>query len=258
MAILVGPGGLGTPAEKGIDKYKKAGLGCAEVEFTHSIYMDNKRAKEVGDYAKKKGIILSIHAPYFLNLISQKKSVIIQSMKSILKCAELGHHMGATYVVFHSGYYSGRDKDESFEMVEHAIKEMNDVIEENGWKIMLAPETTGKLSQFGDIDELSEMHKKTGCAVCVDFAHMRAKYNGKIDYTYICNIMKKFKFSPLHGHFSGITWGPKGEIAHKLTPVDEIEEMLSWIKKYKFNINLINESPDTFGDAVKTAGLLKK
>jgi len=258
MAIIVGPGGLGTPAEKGIDKYKKAGLGCAEVEFTHSIYMDNKRAKELGDYAKKQGIRLSIHAPYFLNLISQKKLVISSSKRNILRCAELGHHMGAKYIVFHSGYYSGRTKDEAFEMVEDAVKEMNRVINKNGWNVMLAPETTGKVSQFGDIDELYELHKKTGCAVCVDFAHMRAKYNGKIDYTHICDIMKKFKFSPLHGHFSGITWGPKGEKAHKLTPVDEIKEMLSWIKKYKFSITLINESPDTFGDAVKTAKLLKK
>ena len=256
MAILVGPGGLGTPAEKGIDKYRKAGLGCAEVEFTHSIYMDNKRAKEVGDYAKKQGILLSIHAPYYLNLVSQKKSVIIQSMRSILKCAELGHYMGAKYIVFHSGYYSGRTKDEAFEMVEHAIKEMNDVIDEKGWSVMLAPETTGKLSQFGDIDELSEMHTKTKCAVCVDFAHMRAKYNGKIDFKHICDAMKKFSFRPLHLHMSGITWGPKGEKAHKLTPVDEIKEVLSWLKKYKFSVTMINESPDTFGDAVKTVKLL--
>lgn len=256
MAILVGPGGLGTPAEKGIDKYKKAGLGCAEVEFTHSIYMDNKRAKEVGDYAKKQGIHLSIHAPYYLNLVSKKKSVIIQSMKSILKCAELGHHMGAKYIVFHSGYYSGRTNDEAFEMVEHAIKQMNSVIDEHGWNVMLAPETTGKLSQFGDIDELYKMHKKTKCAVCVDFAHMRAKYNGKIDFKHVCDTMKKFSFSPLHLHMSGITWGPKGEKAHKLTPIDEIKEVLHWLKKYKFSVTMINESPDTFGDAVKTLKLL--
>lgn len=256
MAILVGPGGLGTPAEKGIDKYKKAGLGCAEVEFTHSIYMDNKRAKEVGDYAKKQGILLSIHAPYYLNLVSKKKSVIIASMKTILKCAELGYHMGAKYIVFHSGYYSGRDKDEAFEMVERAIKEMNSVINKNNWNVMLAPETTGKLSQFGDIDELYAMQKKTKCAVCVDFAHMRAKYNGKIDFRHICDTMKKFSFRPLHLHMSGITWGPKGEKAHKLTPIDEIKEVLHWLKKYNFSVTMINESPDTFGDAVKTVKLL--
>lgn len=252
MAIMSGPAGIGSPAMSGLDRIKKAGLPAAEVEFTHSIYMNNKMAEEVGSYAKKLGIRLSIHAPYYINLCSEKKQVITASKKRIIKCAELGHYMGARYIVFHPGYYGKFGKDEAYRMVEDAVVEMQNIIKKNGWNVMLVPETTGKVSQFGDIDELYELHKKTKCAVCVDFAHMRAKYNGKIDYMHVCSIMRKFRFRPLHAHFSGITWGPKGEKAHKLTPVDEISELLRWLKKYRFDITVINESPDPFGDAVKT------
>lgn len=255
MAIMSGPAGLGSPALKGLEKIKKAGLPAAEVEFTHSIYMNEKMAKEVGDKAKKLGIKLSIHAPYYINLASHKKSVINSSKRHILKCAELGHHMGAKYVVFHSGYYGKFKKEQAFKMVKDAVLEMQKIIKKNKWNVMLAPETTGKVSQFGDIDELYKLHKQAKCAVCVDFAHMRAKYRGKIDYRYICSVMKKFRFKPLHAHFSGIVWGPKGEKSHKITPLNEIKELVKWLKKYKFNITVINESPDPFGDAVKTKKL---
>jgi len=256
MAIFVGPAGIGSPALKGLDRIKKAGLTAAEVEFTHSIYMDNKMAKQVGEHAKKLKIRLSVHAPYYINLASEKKQVITASKKRIIRCAELANYLGAKYVVFHSGYYGKRDKDEVFEMVEFAVKEMQEVIKDNDWDVKLAPETTGKLSQFGNLEELYEMHRKTKCAVCVDFAHERARNKGKINYKNICDIMKKLKFSPLHAHFSGITWGEKGERSHKPTPLNEIKELLKWIKKYKFNITLINESPQEFKDAVKTLKLL--
>ncbi|MBN1644869.1 TIM barrel protein [Candidatus Woesearchaeota archaeon] len=256
MPIIVGPAGLGSPAVKGLDKIKKAGLKCAEVEFTHSIYMNNKMANEIGQHAEKLGIKLSIHCPYYINLCSSKKSVRKSSKKRILDSAERGHYLNAKYIVFHSGYYGNLKKEQAYKIVKDAVLEMNKVIKKNKWKVMLCPETTGKVSQFGDLDELYKLHRQTRCAVCVDFAHMRAKYKGKIDYKHICGIMKKFKFSPLHAHFSGITWGPKGEKSHKITPINEIKELLKWLKKYKFNISLINESPNPFGDAVKTSRLL--
>lgn len=257
MTILVGPAGLGSPAITGLDKIKKAGLSCASIAFTHSIYMNNKMAKEVGAHAKKLGIKLSVHAPYYINLASEKKSIINASKKRILQAAERAHHLGAKYVVFHAGYYGKRDKDEVFEMVEYAINQMQEVIAENDWKVMLAPESTGKLSQFGEINELYELHKKTKCAVCVDFSHEKAKHQGKIDYKKICDIMKKFKFRPLLAHMSGIEWGPKGERRHVVTQISYIKEVLYWLKKYKFDIQLINESPETLKDAVKTSKLLK-
>lgn len=257
MAILVGPAGIGSPALKGLDRIKKAGLTAAEVEFTHSIYMDNKMAKEVGEHARKLGIKLSVHCPYYINLCSNKKPVIKASKKRILTSAERGHYLNAKYIVFHPGYYGKLEKQEAYEMVKDAIIEMKKEIKKNKWKVMLAPETTGKLSQFGDLEELYKLHRQTKCAVCVDFAHMRAKYKGKIDFKHICDTMKKFKFRPLHAHFSGITWGPKGERSHKTTPLKEIKETIKWLKKYKFNITLINESPVNFNDAVKTLRMLK-
>ncbi|MBD3361650.1 TIM barrel protein [Candidatus Woesearchaeota archaeon] len=256
MTILIGPSGIGSPAKKGLDKIAKAGMKCAEVAFTHSVYMDNKMAKDIGNYAKKLNIKLSVHAPYYINLASDKKSVITSSKKRILQSAERANFLNAKYVVFHPGYYGKREKDEVFDMVEFAVNEMQEIIEDKEWNVKLAPEVTGKLSQFGDLDELYELHKKTRCAVCVDFAHLKAKQKGKINFRPVFDTMKRFRFSPLHAHFSGIDWSDKGERRHIPTDMNDVKEILNWCRKYRLNIALINEAPDNFGDALKALKLL--
>ena len=253
MKVLIGPGGIGSPPIENLKRFAAAGLTCAEVEFTHNIYMkDNKIAKTIGDAAKKLKISLSVHCPYYINLISIDKMKLAASKKRILTSAERGHYLGAKYIVFHAGYYGKFPKEEAYDGIKQAIEDMQDFIKEKKWKVKLAPEVMGKDSSFGTLDELYQLHKETGCAVCVDFAHLKAHYRGKIDWEHVMKVLKKFKFSPLTAHMSGIEWGPKGERRHIMTSTKEIKEMLQQIKKYKLDIRIINESPDTFGDAVKT------
>lgn len=252
MKVSFGPGGIGSDYESNFRKFKDAGLGCAEVAFTHSIYMKNNRvAEKVGESAEKHKIDLSVHCPYYINLVSADKSKIAASKKRILTSAERGHHMGAKYIVFHAGYYGKLTKLKAYEGIKKAVEDMQDTIKDNKWNVALAPELMGKDSSFGTIDELYQLHKDTKCAACFDFAHLKAAYRGKINWKYVFDMIKKFKFKPLTAHMSGIEWGPKGEKRHKLTPEKDIKEVLQWVKKYKFDIRIINESPDTFGDAVK-------
>jgi deoxyribonuclease-4 len=62
----------------------------------------------------------------------------------------------------------------------------------------------------------------------------------------------------IHSHFSGIEWTPKGERRHLITQAKDIKELLNSIKKHKADITIINESPDVFGDAIKTKKILDK
>ncbi|MBW3004316.1 TIM barrel protein [Candidatus Woesearchaeota archaeon] len=253
MKVCIGPGGIGSDYASNFKRFAEAGLGCAEVTFTHAIYMKNNTiAKTVGAAAKKNKIDLSVHCPYYINLISVDKMKISASKKRIVTSAERGHYLGAKYIIFHPGYYGKFSKEEAYEGIKDAIEDMQDYIKDKKWKVKLAPEVMGKDSSFGTIDELYDLHKDTGCAVCVDFAHLKAHYRGKIDWKHVCDTMKKFKFKPLTAHMSGIEWSDKGERRHLLTPEKDIKEVLQWMKKYKFDIRIINESPDTFGDAVKT------
>ena len=164
--------------------------------------------------------------------------------------------MGAKNIVFHAGFYQKKDKQETYETIKEQILKIQEVIKEKKWTPKLAPEITGKGSQFGDIDELLQLRKDTKCNLTVDFAHLRARNNGKVDYDEIFSKLKPVK--KLHCHFSGIEWTEKGERRHLLTQEKDIKELLGFFKKYKKDAVIINESPDPINDAKKMMDIWKR
>ena len=52
-------------------------LDCMEVEFTYGVRMSLADARQVGALAKAKGITLSVHAPYYINLASDELEKVL-------------------------------------------------------------------------------------------------------------------------------------------------------------------------------------
>ena len=248
--IKFGPGGTaGLGYSEGLARIKEIGLSALEVEFTYGVHMKNEDARLIGQLAKKMGVSLSIHAPYYINLASEEKAKISASKKRILDSCERAHNMGAEYVVFHAGFYQKKSKEETFERIKTQILEINNTLKERTWKVMLAPELTGKPSQFGDIDELIRLKNETGCHLTVDFSHSKARSQGKMEYSEILEKLSGIKH--IHSHFSGIEWTEKGERRHLLTDKEEIIPLAEEIISKKVDVTIINESPDPIGDAYK-------
>jgi len=251
LMIRLGPGGvMGMGYDNGLPEIKRLGLSALEIEFTHSVHMTNETASKVGELAKKLDISLSIHAPYFINLASPEKEKVGASMRRILMSVERGHHLGAKCVVYHSGFFQKQDPREVRETITANTQRIMDTIKKNRWTCTIAPELTGKASQFGSVDELMHLRDSTGCDVCIDFAHQKARQQGIIDYAEMFDQLKGLKY--IHAHFSGIVWGPKGERHHIITEKSDILPLAEEIVKRKVDMTMINESPDPFGDSVKT------
>lgn len=250
--ILIGPGGTeGKGYEKGIPHTKSKGLSLLEVEFTHGVNMSVEKAKIIGKLAKDNEFTLTIHAPYFINLASPEPEKVEASKKRILDSIERAHHMGAKYVVFHAGFYMKRDEKEVYGQIRDNIKDIQSIIKENGWEdVILAPETTGKGTQFGSVTELLKLKEELGIGICVDFSHVYARNNGVIDYKELFRKLPK-KF---HAHFSGIEYTEKGEKKHLLTTKEFFRPLLQELNKIKnddsYDITLINESPEPLNDAL--------
>lgn len=255
MVINIGPAGTGGASEQSFEDLKKADMDAVEIEFTYSIWMTPAQAKKINELNKKLGLKLSIHAQYWINLNSKEEAKIEASKKRILKCCEMGDLVGARYIVFHPAFYSGNTREEAYQKVKEQIIEMQKEIKKNKWDVVLCPETTGKVSQFGDLDELIKLKKETGCHLCVDFAHIKAKNKGIINYD---DEVKKLRhLGYIHAHFSGIIWTDRGEKKHALTKDKDIEELLTALKKHKIDCTIINESPDPMGDSIKTKKILQ-
>ena len=252
--INLGPAGsAGLGNEEGLKEAKRLGLNSLEVEFTYGVRMKNEEAKRIGQLAKELGIGLSVHGPYYINLNSAEKAKVEASKKRILESCERAHHLGARYVVFHAAFYGKDDKEKVYQKVKEEILDLQKTIKHNKWDVQLAPETTGKGSQFGNVDELLRLVKETGCHLCVDFAHIKARNNGRIDYEELFDKLKPIKH--IHAHFSGIEWTEKGERRHIITDKKVLKELIDAIKKAKADVTIINESPDPFGDSVKAKEL---
>jgi len=256
MSIKFGPAGLGGANEAvlNLEKFKKIGLSACEVAFTYGVYLKKNDAERIGLAAKKMGIELSVHAPYWINLNSKEKEKIEASKKRILDSCEIAHYMKAKRVVFHSGYYGKDAPEESFQNIKKCILEIKDKARENKWDVEICPEIMGKKNVFGSIDEIERLKKETGCGFCIDFAHILTRY-GRYDFE---SIKKSFPEKKWHCHFSGITYGPKGEKHHKKTPEEEWKKLFSFLKNLSKEIVIINESPSPVRDSAEGMNIWKK
>jgi len=253
--ILIGPGGTaGLGYELGLDRISSLGLDALEVELTHGVNMSNATAKKVGEIASELGISLSVHAPYFINLASDEKAKVNASKIRILQSCERMHNLGGGPVVFHPGFYQKKSKEETYSRIKDEVIDLMKMVKGKKWNCTLALETTGKHSAFGNLDELLSLVKEIKCGLTIDFAHLKARSEGKMGYGEMLDKVKHLKH--IHSHFSGIEWTAKGERKHLLTPAKEIKSLLGEILKRKLDITIINESPDVIGDSVKMKKIL--
>jgi deoxyribonuclease-4 len=253
--IRVGPAGSeGKGNLEGVKKVARMGLDCMEVEFTYGVRMRIEEAQRVGALAEAKDILLSVHAPYYINLASDEKEKEIASKKRILDSCERAHALGAQNVVFHAGFYQKKTAEHTYGLIKDAILEIQDIIKKKKWKVTLCPEITGKPSQFGSLEELLRLMNDTGCGITVDFSHLYARQQGKIDYAGILkNLPQTF-----HAHFSGIEYGEKGERKHIVTKQKFFEPLARQMLMRKLDITLINESPQPYKDAAMMKRVLTK
>ena len=245
--LRVGPAGSGGRGNlKGVAEAARLGLDCMEVEFTYGVRMKPEVAEAVGELAHERGIRLSVHAPYYINLAAYEEDKVAASRQRILDSCHRAHLMGARNVVLHAGFYQKRSARETYGLIRNQIVDLQAQIRRAAWNVVLCPEITGKPSQFGSTEELLRLMTDTGCGLTVDFAHLYARQQGVIDYEALMPALP----SKLHAHFSGIEYTAKGEKKHiRMQPAD-FEPLLAALVGHRKQATIICESPEPFEDAL--------
>lgn len=252
--IRLGPAGTsGMGYDKGIPHAKKLGLSALEIEFTHGVSMKNESAESAGKIADDNNIALSIHAPYYINLCSDDKAKAAASRQRILQSAERGHFMSRksslttpTPIVFHPGYYMKLTPQKAHEQMVEQVGILMDEVKGKKWNVLLAPETSGRIAQFGSMQETLQLSKDTGCSFCIDFSHIYARNAGKINYDEVFAQLKPFR--EVHCHFSGIEYGDKGEKQHIDLTKAFFMPLAEHLISAKNILTVINEGPEPFKD----------
>ncbi len=230
--IRFGTGGIPFTAVKrdtvsGIQRIAELGLAHLELEFVYSVYLKEAQALEVKGAANQNDVTLTIHGSYFTNFAAVDPQKWHASIDRLIKAAGTGEMAGAKSITFHSAFFTGQSEEKVRGMVVLALKEVFKKL--NDTEIILAPELTGKRSQFGSLDELINLVKDMqdsgfGHRVkfCIDFAHNHARNNGiftttdeyKSFFDKIAEELGEEYLQGLHMHMSAIEYSEKGERNH--------------------------------------------
>ena len=242
--------------EEGFKVLDEMGLDGLELEFVRGVRISDS-GREAVVSAKK---VITAHAPFYVNLNSREEEKIEASVQRIIETAQTANELGGFSITFHAGFYLGQEAELVYKQIESQIKIITDTLDKFGNKIWIRPETTGKATQWGDLDEIVRLSKDFERVLpCVDFSHLHARYNG-ISNTYdeFCAIFEKigteigaYALENFHAHIAGIEYGPKGEKKHlNLEESDfNYKDLLKAFKIFDVKGAVVCESPNIEDDA---------
>ncbi len=263
--LLFGTGGTPHSAKSrstidGIKRIAELGLGCMEIEFVQGVKMGEGGARLVGETATREGVKLSAHAPYFINLNAHEPEKIRASQNRILETARIASICGAESITFHAAFYLGDPVEKVYSTVKKHLAEILNQLRKENNRVRVRPETMGKPSQFGTIEEVLNLSAELdGVAPCIDFAHWHARTGKFNSYSEFASILQQLKerlgkaaLDDMHIHVSGIAYGKKGEIKHLNLKESDFQyvELLKALRDYEAKGIVICESPNLEEDAL--------
>jgi deoxyribonuclease-4 len=255
--LLFGTGGVPLSAESrsteaGIERIAELGLGCMEVEFVQGVKMSSEVAVSVGELAARKKIVLTAHGPYAMNLNAVEPQKVHMSKERILQTARTAALFGARSITFHAAFYLKDTPAETYAMVKKQLQQVVNILQKEGNKVAISPEVSGKLSQFGSLEEILKLSSEIeGVLPCIDFSHWHARTGKANSYQEFSDILDRVErklgrraLDNMHIHLSGIAYGKKGEIKHLMLPDSDLRyaELLKALKERRAKGVVICES----------------
>ncbi len=247
-----------------VQEISRLGLDCLEIEFVWGVKMGSDLCQKIKERAKELRITLSVHAPYFINLNSNEEGKRLSSQERLLSSARMAKKCGAKSVVFHCGYYGKSSPEQTYSTVKKGLEDVLSILKSERNPVVLRPETMGKKSQFGSLEEILFLCRDLdGMLPCIDFSHIHSRTGKANNYNEFHRILKKIEkklgnraIKNMHIHISGIAYSDKGEIKHLILNESDFryEEWIHALKDYGVEGRVICESPNLEKDAL----LLKK
>ena len=230
-----------------------------EIEFVHGVRMNEESAKFLKKASKEKNMVLTAHGPFYINLNSKEKEKTDASVQRIIDTASAANKAGAFSITYHAAFYMGKGKEEVYQCVKKENEKILKILEKEKINIWVRPETTGKATQWGDLDEIIRLSNEFEKVLpCVDFSHLHARTNGEYNtYDEFCRIFERmgneigqYALDNFHGHLAGIDYGEKGEKKHLIIEESDMnyKDLLKAFKSFNVKGAIVCESPNIEDD----------
>ena len=243
------PEGSRTPADA-VRKVSEARLDALEVQFVRDVRFNPERAEEARREAEARGVTLSVHAPYYINLNSASQATVGKSEAWALRAMRGAEAFGAWVVVVHAAMY-GDDREGATRNVIGALRRIRRAAEEEGLRAAIGLETMGRRAAWGTLAEIrTVMEEVEGVLPVVDFAHLQAR-GPPLDRERLDTLLTDLADVPrLHCHLSGIEGGDAGERRHlRLGEGLDHRMVLDALRRSGREATVICESPAPMEDA---------
>lgn len=264
-------GTAGTPLKSkdrgslaGVSTVRELGLDCMELEFVRGVRMRPELAAQVKEAAEKDRVVLTAHGPYYINLNSLDAQKKKDSVRRVLETARTADLAGAYSITFHAAYFMKQDPAKVYGTVRDEMKKIVKKLQDEGIKLWVRPETTGKATQLGSLAETIKLSQDVEQVLpCVDFAHLHAREGKMNSHPEFCDVLAELEkglgkevLRNMHIHMSGINYGPKGERNHLVLRESDFKykELMKAFREFRIKGVVISESPNIEEDAM----LMKK
>ncbi len=200
------------------------GLDAFEYPMGRGVHLGEAAARAIGAEAAKNDVLMSVHAPYFINCASGEAQMRARSVGYLLESARAADWMGAKRIVFHVGSPGRLPRAEALRLAEETMADARAALDAAGFSgIALCPETMGRASQIGSLDEILTLCRADARLIpAFDFGHLHVAglgaLNTEADFRAVLEKLvgalgyDRAKY--FHAHFSHIDFGPKGERRH--------------------------------------------
>lgn len=268
MSALFGPSGNSLSFYKAGFKHSyeepaylsSLGLDAYEYSAGNGITGGEAVFSRIGEEAKKHGIALSFHTPYYISLSGTDEEKRLKSLVYIEKSLWACHLMGADTMVIHAGSAAKISRDEAMRLACDTLYKALERFPDT--PVRFGVETMGKVNQLGTLEEVLTICKMDErlCPV-VDFGHLNAREQGGVfknadDYRRVfdrtAEVLDDQRAKRMHCHFSKIEYGASGEKKH-LTFEDtsfgpDFQPLMECIAKEGLCPRIICESDGTMAE----------
>ena len=176
------------------------GLDAFEYQCGHGVRLGVDKAGKMAADAAERGILFSVHAPYYISMSSLEEEKRLGSVRYLLQSAEVCRALGGKRIIFHSGSCGKQSREAALEKaldtMRRAVEALDEVLALCGVDKRITP--------------------------CIDFGHLNARTLGGIqsraDYAAILDRMDEVlgdeRARRFHVHFSRIEFSAGGEKRH--------------------------------------------
>ena len=205
------------------------GLDAYEFQGGNGISAGDSTLAKIGEEAKKHGILMSVHTPYYISLSGVEEEKRLKSLSYIEKSLHAATLLGADTIVIHSGSAAKITREEAMRLASDTLLRNAEAVGDT--PIRMGLETMGKLNQLGTLEEVIELCKiSPKYHPVVDFGHLNARNIGgyftdadsyrRVFSAIAEGLGDEYAYN-LHCHFSKIEYTSAGEKKH-LTFADDV------------------------------------